>query len=230
LYEKIQSCYTKIMPKIVDHDARRVELAEAAWRVIRRHGLEGASVRNVAREAGMSIGSLRHYFSSQDELLAFSMNMVGERVKERIKNIRMTGDIRADLTTIIEETLPLDEDKISEAIIWLGFMTRALVDPALEKMAPKVHDALFQLFRSLVDAAKKNGAITPEKDVDQEARRMHALVDGLVIHALTNPGSVTKETIRRTVAYHLDELLDGMKGHHDDKGQDDAGKRSSRDV
>ena len=79
------------MPKIVDHEARRKELAEAAWRVIRREGLEGASVRNVAKEAGMSLGSLRHYFATQSELLAFSMRMVGERVKERIKKTGNDG-------------------------------------------------------------------------------------------------------------------------------------------
>lgn len=206
------------MPKIVDHDARRVELAEAAWRVIRRKGLEGASVRNVAKEAGMSIGSLRHYFSSQDELLAFSMNMVSERVKDRIQKMRLTGDLRADLIAFIEETLPLDEDKTSEAIIWLGFMTRALVDPALAKMALRVNNALFDLFRTLMGLAKKHGAISPEKDVELEARRLHALVDGLVVHALTNPEAVTKETMRRTVAIHLDELLEKTATRKDDTG------------
>jgi AcrR family transcriptional regulator len=48
------------MPKIVDHDKQRVLVAEAAWRIIRKNGMEQASVRNIAEEAGISVGSMRH--------------------------------------------------------------------------------------------------------------------------------------------------------------------------
>ncbi|MDP8952326.1 MAG: TetR family transcriptional regulator, partial [Actinomycetota bacterium] len=73
------------MPKVVDSDARRTQIAEAVWRVILRGGLERASVRNVAREAGLSMGSLRHYFGTQAELPAFAMQLVTERVRGRIE-------------------------------------------------------------------------------------------------------------------------------------------------
>ena len=57
------------MPVRLDHDERRTELAEAVWRVIRREGVRGASVRGVAREAGLSMGSVRYFFGTQEELL-----------------------------------------------------------------------------------------------------------------------------------------------------------------
>ncbi len=72
------------MPRVVDPVARRNDLAEAVWRVIRREGLEGASVRAVAREAGLSMGSLRHYFGTQSELLIFAMRMVMDRIERRV--------------------------------------------------------------------------------------------------------------------------------------------------
>ena len=58
------------MPKIVDHDKQRQRVAEApagdseGW-------TRKATVRNIAEEAELSVGSLRHYFTSQAELLAF---------------------------------------------------------------------------------------------------------------------------------------------------------------
>ncbi len=54
------------MPKIVDHDARREEIAQALWRVVRRDGIRAASVRTVAAEAGWSAGAVRYYFPDQD--------------------------------------------------------------------------------------------------------------------------------------------------------------------
>jgi len=194
------------MPKIIDHDARRKQLAEAAWRVIRRHGLEGASVRNVAREAGMSLGSLRHYF----ELLAFSMRLIGERVEERIVKLHqtgLTGDIRTDVTRIVEEVLPLDEERVSESIVWLGFVSRALVDPTLAPLAAEIHESLLRLMRLLTEALI---TLVPDKagiDAELEARRLQALVDGLVVHALSHPASVTPDVMRRTIAYHLEGML-----------------------
>src|ERR687886_364195 len=57
------------MPKRVDHQQRRRELADAVWRVVAREGLDGTSLQLVADQAGWSIGSLRHYFASKAELL-----------------------------------------------------------------------------------------------------------------------------------------------------------------
>lgn len=52
------------MPKIVDHDQRRRELAEAAWKVITEVGIDGATTREIARASGYSTGVLAHYFLS----------------------------------------------------------------------------------------------------------------------------------------------------------------------
>lgn len=41
------------MPKIVDHEKRRKRIAKAMWKVILKKGMEGATVRNIAQEAGL---------------------------------------------------------------------------------------------------------------------------------------------------------------------------------
>jgi DNA-binding transcriptional regulator YbjK len=89
-----QMCYKVSMPKLVDPDQRRSELAQAVWTVIRRDGLQRASVRNVAREAGLSMGSLRHYFASQSELLCFAMQLVGDRARARVAALEPGADPR----------------------------------------------------------------------------------------------------------------------------------------
>ncbi|MDF2713560.1 MAG: transcriptional regulator, TetR family protein [Paenibacillus sp.] len=59
------------MPKVVDHEQKRKLIAESAWRINESKGIEHASIRAVAANAGLSPGALRHYFSTQDELLLF---------------------------------------------------------------------------------------------------------------------------------------------------------------
>ena len=64
------------MPKVVDHEQRRRELAAAVWRVIGREGVAEVSIRAVAAESGWSTGALRHYFATRAELLAFACEEV----------------------------------------------------------------------------------------------------------------------------------------------------------
>ncbi|MBA3508847.1 MAG: TetR/AcrR family transcriptional regulator, partial [Thermoleophilaceae bacterium] len=57
------------MPKVVDHEQRRTEVAAAARAAIADRGLDGATVRDIAAAAGVSTGVLAYYFRDKDELL-----------------------------------------------------------------------------------------------------------------------------------------------------------------
>ncbi len=56
------------MPKIVDHDAYRDELATRAVEVFRRRGYAGIGMREMAQELGVSKSALYHYFPSKEAL------------------------------------------------------------------------------------------------------------------------------------------------------------------
>lgn len=199
------------MPKIVDHDRRRTELGEAAWRIIRREGLEAVTVRNVAKEAEVSLGSLRHYFSTQSELLAFSLRLVSDRVKGRLADFKPSGDVRADAECILWELLPLDEEKRAESEVWLAFTGRKLTDPALAELNAQVYDELYagmlRLVRALIVFREAESGASSGLDAELEARRLNALVDGLLVHGVSRPDIMTPETIRRIVRLHLDRLF-----------------------
>ena len=89
------------MPKIVDHDLQRVKFAEAAMSLIARDGLEGVTMRAVAAEAGLSYGSLFHYFNSKDELLMHAVRhstSLQDQANQRIhQQIFRTESARAPL-------------------------------------------------------------------------------------------------------------------------------------
>ena len=135
-------CYKALMPKLVDPDQRRSELAQAVWTVIRRDGLQRASVRNIAREAGLSMGSLRHYFASQSELLCFAMQLVGDRARARVAALEPAADPRRRAEQLLAELVPLDDERRAESEVWLAFTGHALVDPAQRAIYQRIHDQL----------------------------------------------------------------------------------------
>jgi len=122
------------VPKIVDHEQRRREIVQAAWRLIARGGFEAVTMRDVAAEAGFANGALKHYFSSKDELLAAAYQHSFFRVNERAA--RSIGD-RTGLDAIrvlCLEMLPLDEERRTEARVAVAFWDRVLASRKLMKI------------------------------------------------------------------------------------------------
>jgi AcrR family transcriptional regulator len=195
------------MPKIVNHDERKEKIAEATWRVIRRDGLDGVSVRRIADEMGMSLGSLRHYFNSQVELLAYSMRLISQRVKLRIQNLPYNGEPRHDIEIAIAELVPLDEERLAEAEVWLAFAGKAISDSAIRALSLEVHKELYAGFRGMIDILVLKHLAKVRIDAEIETRRLHALIDGLVLHHTTLPELINRDQLMLTVSYHLDSIF-----------------------
>jgi AcrR family transcriptional regulator len=179
------------MPKHVDHDQRRRELADAVCRVIAREGVETVSLRLIAVEAGWSIGSMRYYFATKAELLAFALRHVADRIAERLGRRALAGRPLERLQAVLAELLPLDRERREEHLVWLAFVARASVDTSLAGQAQdvwnQVHSPLVELLRQAVSA----GDLPAELDPDHEATRLQALVDGLAVQLVAAPDGVT---------------------------------------
>ena len=194
------------MPKVVDHEQRRRELGHAVWRVIRRDGVERASVRAVAEEAGWSPGALRHYFASQSELLAFAMRLVVERIESRIAALDRASDPRQAVEQVLFELLPLDDERRAENEVWLAFTARALIDPELRVQHDEFHDALHQACASAIETLAAAGLANAGTATALQAERLHALTDGLAVHTALRPDLMRPDHIVAVMRLHLDAL------------------------
>ena len=148
------------MPKIVDHDERRLELVDATWRIIARLGIEGATMREIATEAGFANGALKPYFPTKDTLLTFAFGHVFNRTNERIAEVTAGKSGIAALRAFCVEVLPLDEERVNEARIVIPFWQKAINDP--EKAA--IHrDSMEQWHAAILEhlgQARKNGDVS----------------------------------------------------------------------
>jgi AcrR family transcriptional regulator len=193
------------MPRI-DTDSRRRLLGEALWRVVLRDGIEAASVRKVAAEAGVSAGSLRHVFPSQAELLAFAMQLVIDEVTRRVEAVEPSGDPREAVERILQSLLVLDPDTRAVFEVWLAFVARARVDPGLRPLRDTTHEQVRALCRTCIETLRAGGRARADLDVADETERLHALVDGLAMHATLDPGHTTAARQVELLSLHLDGL------------------------
>lgn len=192
------------MPKQIDHEKRRKQIAEATWRVILERGMEGASARNIAKEAGLSLGALRHYFSTQDELLAFAMKLVQEKVTARIKDIAVRDLLpKKKVLQILLEMVPTNEETIREMEVWFAFTAYARHK---KDMFDASHDGIFSGMRNLIAYLDESDLLKQNADKDIEAERLYALVDGLALHAMLDPVRVNKDRIKRVIMQHVESI------------------------
>lgn len=172
------------MPKLIDRDERRAEIAEALWRIVLREGASGMSVREVAAEANISVGSLRHVFADKEELLEFSMRLIYERVALRIRrHDRIRNPLRW-AEAVLSEVLPLDDDRRVEMHVNIAMVTESVAHPGLAAAAREAHDGLRSLCRTVLGVLDEHGLVGAGRDLDSQAIAVHALVDGLAMHLL----------------------------------------------
>ncbi|MFG2736284.1 TetR family transcriptional regulator C-terminal domain-containing protein [Streptomyces carpaticus] len=181
------------MPRQVDHDSRRRTIAEAVCALADRDGLEGVTLRDVAEEAGVSMGAVQRCFRTKDEMLVFALSHVSEQVAARIRRAHSLGRVAAEIAL-------LTEGHRAQARVWLAFAARAAVSPPLAAVLrahyAEAHALLTRLIQTTGDE-DRNGA----GDAAERARTLLALADGLTAHVLI--GHLTPHAAQAVLDHHL---------------------------
>jgi AcrR family transcriptional regulator len=201
------------MPKRVDHEERRRQIADALLRVAAARGLHGTGMREVAAEAGVSLRLVQYYFGTKEELLLAAMQHLAARFAERgmarIKRLKQTEDPvtpRGVITAILTEALPADDERRTFTILNAAYFALSLTDPALA-IAPLARnsDAVTGVVAAQLRAAQAAGDTPARLDPDLEASGLLAMAHGLSLSALTGQPSV--EQAQAVIDYQLDRLF-----------------------
>jgi len=198
--------YIPDVPRLIDHAAREVEVAEAAWRVLSTRGVGALSVRTVAAEAGLATGSLRRAFPTQDALLVFSLQLVARRVQARVRALDLTAPAPAPQTAVLLELLPLDAERRLEMEVFLHLGSLSAGGGPLREVYDSAHRELAEAARSMLTSLVEAGWARADLDLPLEARRLHALVDGLALHLVRQDAAAPTAWATDVLTAHLRAL------------------------
>lgn len=196
------------MPKQVDHDERRKAIAEAMWKVVDQQGWSRASMREVAREARVSLGQLQHYFSSRQEMLTFALELAAERTSDRVE--RGMGSLsqhphpKEALQIALTEMLPLHPHSRATSRLQAAFVLEALHDPHLHDQARTGLQLGRERIEQIIRSAIADGSAPPDRDAEVETDLLLALT-GLA--PLLDLGVITPDAARTAIRVHLDRLF-----------------------
>lgn len=190
------------MPKVVDIDERRQELAAAAAQLIAREGVGAATMRGVAAEAGWTTGALTHYFADKRELLLFTFRA---SLAQRHAARTARGDVEPadELVQSLERALPVDEDRRRHWMVTVAFCAQAAGDDELSHAQRDAYRTFRARIAGLVDAA----GIAVGDAAEARAEQLIAVADGIALQALFAPDDWPRRRQLTRLRQTIDPLI-----------------------
>lgn len=192
------------MPRIVDHDVRRGELAAAACKAIARYGIDGVKLTDIGELAGWTTGAITHYFADKNALLLaafeYATNATYRRMDERLKHDE------TDFFGFICEALPLKRKHRAEYVVYYMFWLRGLGDRDAARRQRAFHAVWLSKVRACLIGMQDKGEIEFDEDIDQEVEALSAIINGIVFRATLDPADWPEERQVAQLRRYFDRL------------------------
>jgi len=175
--------YGERVPKRVDHEERRRQIADALLRTAATRGLHATGMREVAAEAGVSLRRIRQ--SRKGDGPASPRDIIG---------------------AILAEGLPADDERRTFTVLYTAYFALSLTDPALA-ISPLVRNsnAVIDVIATQLHRAQAAGDMPAGLDPDLEAISLMTMSAGLgtsVLGGHSSPGQA-----QAVIDYHLARLF-----------------------
>jgi AcrR family transcriptional regulator len=220
-----------VSPRPSIADERRPQIAEAAVRVIAARGFDGMRLSDVAEEAGVSVGTVQHYFGSREAVLVGAFRHVHASALRRW-HAAAAGETDPWLRLVAIVDSSIDEHYRERWAVWLDYWTLCQRDERMRRDSADLHRAWMAPVCRAIDDGVADGLFEPLGSTEDVAERLIALMDGLALQLLldipeTGPGR-TRDLLLAALARDL--ALDERRERAVGLGQATAASSASATV
>ncbi|ASO22628.1 AcrR family transcriptional regulator [Actinoalloteichus hoggarensis] len=195
------------MASTTKRSERRQRVAAALLRVVVAEGMDAASLRAVAAEAGMSLGMVQRLFDTKDELLLFTyracLDAMAARITEAVED-RQGLPMLVMLRAALLAALPLDEQRRADWRYIIAFGERFGTRDDIAEMIAEDDARSYRDMLGLLQAAEALGQIPAGHDLPGAAHLLRLLSEGMTLSLLGGrDGSVAAVTSGLDAALEL---------------------------
>ncbi len=186
---------------------RRLEVAEAAWRVIIREGLNNTSMRAIAQELGSTTGVVTHHFRNKDELMLFAFDRVIQKTINQMQT-SMEGLTGLDrLEKMVLAPLPLEPGDEVGWKIWVAFLGYAIGHEYLMEEHQRRYAQISEVISQELKELQTAKLIRADMDLQLEANGLIALIDGIGTGFIVNSANFSPQQQKYLVQRYIYSLL-----------------------
>ncbi|MEO1396403.1 MAG: TetR/AcrR family transcriptional regulator [Cyanobacteria bacterium J06634_5] len=186
---------------------RRLEVSEAAWRVIVREGLDRTSMRAIAQEMSCTTGVVTHYFRNKEALILFALNQVTERLQVLMQNALENVSGTERLVVMLSAFLPIDRQRQEILKVWVAFLGYAVGRDQLmaehQQSAAQLHEVIIQELKHL----QAEQLIRPDIDPSMESNALLALGNGVSLDSLIQSNRLSVEQQQLVIRRYIEQIL-----------------------
>jgi len=159
---------------------RKKQIMDAARKLIMRSGSEHVTVRNMAKEVGISEAAIYRHFKSKTEILSFLADSVADGL---LHDIDMAGNVGFTSLDIIDEILRTHLSRIEQRR-GLSFLVLAEIisfgDKSLNKKVSDNIQIYVDRLKLLLSDGVRAGLISPDVNLEAAALLLFGMIQGLV--------------------------------------------------
>ena len=187
--------------------ARRTQILQAARACIVALGYERVTVREVAETAGVSTGTIVHYFGDKDTMLEAALL---DKVQDTGIAFRaaLTGAQSAweRLERLVTASLPETEEVRDEWRLWLTFWGEVTRNERLRAVSERQHQRWTRFLARIIAEGCASGEFAMV-DPHITAIQLAALIDGLAIQTTLQNPTLSPTQMRQICLSALQQLL-----------------------
>jgi AcrR family transcriptional regulator len=187
--------------------ARRTQILQAARACIVALGYERVTVREVAETAGVSTGTIVHYFGDKDTMLEAALL---DKVQDTGIAFRaaLTGAQSAweRLERLVTASLPETEEVRDEWRLWLTFWGEVTRNERLRAVSERQHQRWTRFLARIIAEGSASGEFAMV-DPHIAAIQLAALIDGLAIQTTLQNPTLSPAQMRQVCLSALQQLL-----------------------
>ena len=186
-----------------DHEARRRDIADATLAVIAEVGLDGASLRAIARQAACTTGVLSHYFTNKDEVLVFALESIFDQLDTIFDQAAQEKDGLSALRAAATSVLPIDDTSRSLVSVWQSYVSKAERNVQLAEVIRRRHGKVRDRFTELVARGQEDGSIRTDMSAMNLGDVVNACVDGFTRMAPLESARLPRDRLLQLIDLQL---------------------------
>jgi len=170
-------------------EVRRNQLTKAAYKVVSRKGYYNFTVRDIAKEAGLSTGLVHYYFKNKDDLLVSVLRIMNENLSFYLaKALEQTDDPKEKLIIFMDEAFHLVEREKEYFHVLIDFWTQINHNERMRKANIKLYQSYRAECAKIIQEGIEKKAFK-NVDVQYTATMIVAFVQGLIIQYIIDPNA-----------------------------------------
>lgn len=190
------------MPKVGMQPIRRQQLIDATIVTIARVGYPDTTVGRIAKEAGLSVGIISHYFGGKQALLQATMaRLLFELHDALVVQLEEASTPRERLSAVIATNFDDEQYRPEVVRAWLAFWAQVPFSPELGRLQRIYNHRMLSNLRYALRG------LVPEDRVGEGAELFASLIDGFWLRSTIDTDHPQHEEIRRQVESSVDRFI-----------------------